>query len=137
MNIKKLREWAGYTQVEFAEAVGMDQGGLSRIEKGDAKASQKLQSRIIDALTPTVLFLNEHEQSQTVASAMLHVNQIDTIESHPESFVAALRASKRIVVITDKPRKYGKLIDKAMAESGLENIPIQRLNFPIKSVTSG
>lgn len=50
MQIVELRERRGLTQMELAEATGIDQGDISRIERGSANPTERTLGRIAEAL---------------------------------------------------------------------------------------
>jgi ribosome-binding protein aMBF1 (putative translation factor) len=50
MQVVELREKHGLTQVQLAERSGIDQGDISRIERGSAMPNEKTLIRIADAL---------------------------------------------------------------------------------------
>lgn len=50
MQLVELRERRGMTQAELAAATGMDQGDISRIERGSANPTEKTLLRIADVL---------------------------------------------------------------------------------------
>jgi ribosome-binding protein aMBF1 (putative translation factor) len=50
MQIVALRERAGLTQAELAERTGIDQGDLSRIERGSTSPTARTLQRIAEAL---------------------------------------------------------------------------------------
>jgi DNA-binding transcriptional regulator YiaG len=43
MNIKKIREWTGFTQQEFAETLGMDRKRISAYETGQVQVPKPIQ----------------------------------------------------------------------------------------------
>ena len=49
-NIKNVRKQVGFTQSELADAVGITQGQIARLERGDRNLSTDLLLRIADAL---------------------------------------------------------------------------------------
>lgn len=49
-NIKNIRKQVGFTQSELADAVGITQGQIARLERGDRNLSTDLLLRIADAL---------------------------------------------------------------------------------------
>ena len=129
IDIKRLREWCGLNQYHFAAKCGIDQGGLSKIEAGTSSATNKLQARIIDAVTPTVLFVQHSCQTPAIVNAMAVIGQIDCVEHDPELFNAALKSGRRIAVVTDDKQPFIELIEQALAESGLPYIPMQGIKF--------
>ncbi len=129
IDIKRLREWCGLNQYQFAANCSIDQGGLSKIEAGTSSATSKLKERIIDAVTPTVLFIRHSEKTPDIVNAMLVVGQIDCVEHDPDLFNAALKNGKRIAVVTDNKQPFLELIEQALAESGLPYIPMQGIKF--------
>jgi ribosome-binding protein aMBF1 (putative translation factor) len=54
MQIMELRERAGLTQVELAERCGVDQGDISRIERGSTSPTARTLQRIATALDADV-----------------------------------------------------------------------------------
>ena len=50
MQVVELREKRGLTQVQLAERSGVDQGDISRIERGSAFPNEKTLLRIAEAL---------------------------------------------------------------------------------------
>lgn len=50
MQIVELREKHGLTQAELAERCGMDQGDISRVERGSTSPTARTLQRIADAL---------------------------------------------------------------------------------------
>jgi DNA-binding XRE family transcriptional regulator len=50
MQIIELRERAGLTQAELAESCGIDQGDISRIERGSTSPTARTLQRIATAL---------------------------------------------------------------------------------------
>jgi transcriptional regulator with XRE-family HTH domain len=59
-NIKRLREAAGLSQTELARRAGIDQGGLSKIEKGRNLTLETLRD-LARALGCSVVDLLEEE----------------------------------------------------------------------------
>jgi transcriptional regulator with XRE-family HTH domain len=57
MQVVKLREKHGLTQIQLAERSGIDQGDISRIERGSAMPNEKTLIRIADALLSADLML--------------------------------------------------------------------------------
>jgi ribosome-binding protein aMBF1 (putative translation factor) len=51
MQVVELREKHGFTQAELAKRSGIDQGDVSRIERGSATPNEKTLIRIADALS--------------------------------------------------------------------------------------
>ena len=51
MQVVELREKHGLTQVQLAERSGIDQGDISRIERGSAMPNERTLIRIADALS--------------------------------------------------------------------------------------
>ena len=67
MKLRELREQAGLTQVELAEAVGLEQTHISRLELNKRRTiGFDLMSRLCKALkcTPGDLFVFESKQSK-------------------------------------------------------------------------
>ena len=54
MQLIELRERHGLTQAELAERCGMDQGDISRIERGSTSPTARTLQRIADALDADV-----------------------------------------------------------------------------------
>jgi len=54
MQIIELRERHGLTQAELAERCGMDQGDISRIERGSTSPTARTLQRIAEALDADV-----------------------------------------------------------------------------------
>lgn len=54
MQIIELRERHGLTQAELAERCGIDQGDISRIERGSTSPTARTLQRIADALDADV-----------------------------------------------------------------------------------
>ena len=54
MQVVALRERAGLTQAELAERTGIDQGDISRIERGATSPTARTLQRIADALDADV-----------------------------------------------------------------------------------
>ena len=131
MNVKKLREWAGLNGVDFAAKIGISRSALSGIEKAvraqDAP-SARLISAMIDKFTPTVLFMNDCEQSKMVADSMLLAGQMDCI-ADAENIEQHLKGGLRIIVITDDKEPFLQQIAGAQAESGLPHIPVRGIKF--------
>ncbi|MGE0731627.1 MAG: helix-turn-helix domain-containing protein [Acidimicrobiia bacterium] len=50
VQVMELRERHGLTQAEFAARCGMDQGDISRIERGSTSPTARTLQRIADAL---------------------------------------------------------------------------------------
>ncbi len=50
MQVVELRESHGLTQSQLAERCGMDQGDISRIERGSTSPTTRVLQRIADAL---------------------------------------------------------------------------------------
>jgi ribosome-binding protein aMBF1 (putative translation factor) len=50
MQIVELRERRGLTQEDLAKLTGIDQGDISRIERGSANPTERTLARIADAL---------------------------------------------------------------------------------------
>ena len=129
IDIKKLMEWSGLRQAEFSAKAGIDQGGLSKIINGLAVPSTKLQERIIEKCTPTVLFINHSDYAPMIANAMLQVGQIDTLEHEPDAFNYALKRGLSIGVITSDKTPFLAIIEQAVSDSGLPIIPWRGLKF--------
>jgi ribosome-binding protein aMBF1 (putative translation factor) len=55
--ITELRERRGLTQEELAERTGIDQGDISRIERGSANPTERTLNRIADALGADLRFV--------------------------------------------------------------------------------
>ena len=131
MNVKKLREWTGLNGTDFAAKIGISQSTLSGIEKAariqDAP-SARLINAMIDKFTPTVLFLNDCEQSRVVADAMLLAGQVDCIAGTGD-ISPLLSCGLRIIVITDDKEPFLQQIAGAQAESGLPHIPVRGIKF--------
>ena len=131
MNVKKLREWTGLNGVDFAAKIGISRSALSGIEKAvraqDAP-SARLISVMIDKFTPTVLFLNDCEQSKIVADSMLLAGQLDCIAGTGD-ISPQLKSGLRIIVITDDKEPFLQQIAGAQAESGLPTIPVRGIKF--------
>ena len=131
MNVRKLREWTGLNGVDFAAKIGISQSTLSGIEKAvraqDAP-SARLINAMIDKFTPTVLFLNDCEQSRVVADAMLLAGQMDCI-ADAENIGQKLKGGLRIIVITDDKEPFLRHIADAQVESGLPTIPVRGIKF--------
>ncbi len=123
IDFRKIRQWIGLSQTDMANRLGIKQGSYSGIESGKDSASERLIERSLDKITPTVLFVSHSERTPSVVSAMLAVKQIDCIEHEPEAFNAALKQGQRIAVITDDKAPFLALIQQALADSGLPDIP--------------
>jgi ribosome-binding protein aMBF1 (putative translation factor) len=54
MQVVALREGAGLTQTELAERTGIDQGDISRIERGATSPTTRTLQRIAEALDADV-----------------------------------------------------------------------------------
>lgn len=54
MQVIELREKAGLTQAQLAERCGVDQGDISRIERGSTSPTTKTLQRIAEALDADV-----------------------------------------------------------------------------------
>ena len=54
LQIVELRELHGFTQAELAERCGVDQGDISRIERGSTSPTARTLQRIADALDADV-----------------------------------------------------------------------------------
>ena len=54
VQVIELREKHGLTQAELAERCGMDQGDISRIERGSTSPTARTLQRIADALSADV-----------------------------------------------------------------------------------
>lgn len=128
IDIKKLMEWMNLKQVGFSAHTGVDQGGISRILNG-GMPSLKLQERIIEKCTPTVLFIHHSDYATMIANAMLQVGQIDTLEHEPDAFNYALKRGLSIGVITSDKTPFLALIEQAVSDSGLPIIPWRGLKF--------
>lgn len=50
MNIREARKRAGLSQIQLAELVGMDQSGISRIERGERPVTVDMLKAIAQAL---------------------------------------------------------------------------------------
>jgi ribosome-binding protein aMBF1 (putative translation factor) len=57
MQVVELREKHGLTQVQLAEKSGIDQGDISRIERGSAVPNEKTLIRIADALDADLMLV--------------------------------------------------------------------------------
>jgi len=60
MQVVELREKQGLTQVQLAERSGVDQGDISRIERGSAFPNEKTLIRIADALDADLALVARH-----------------------------------------------------------------------------
>ena len=123
IDLERLRLWVGMSQTQMAAKVGIKQGSYSRIESGKDSASERLLSRIIEQVTPHVLFINHSPSTPTIINAMLSIKQIDIAEHEPDAFNAALKQGLKIAVITDDKSPFLDMIAKAVEESGLPVIP--------------
>ena len=57
MQITELRERHGLTQAQLTEQTGIDQGDISRIERGSANPTERTLTRIGDALGADLRFV--------------------------------------------------------------------------------
>lgn len=128
IDIKKIMRWMNLKQVGFSTHTGVDQGGISRMLNG-GMPSLKLQERIIEKCTPTVLFINHSDYAPMIANAMLQFGQIDILEHEPVAFNSALkRGGLSIGVITSDKAPFLAIIEQAVIDSGLL-IPWRGLKF--------
>lgn len=125
----KFRTWTNESQIPFSKRTGIDQGGLSRIERGIDSPSVKLLEKVLARITPKVLFMNHSPQTPTVVGAMLAYDQIDVVEHEPDAFNAALKQGLKIAVITNDKAPFLELIAKALEESGLPHIPTRGIKI--------
>jgi DNA-binding XRE family transcriptional regulator len=58
----QLREKHGLTQIQLAERSGIDQGDISRIERGSAMPNEKTLIRIADALSADLMLVPRSEK---------------------------------------------------------------------------
>ena len=123
IDLGKLIAWRGQNAFAFAKSVGIDQGGLSKMLKGESSPSAKLEARIIEQVTPTVLFVSHSSVTPSIVNAMLAVGQLDVLESEPEAFQAALKNGLRIGVVTNNKPPFLTMLEQALADSGLSHIP--------------
>ena len=129
IDIKKIMRWMNLKQVGFSTHTGVDQGGISRMLNG-GMPSLKLQERIIEKCTPTVLFINHSDYAPMIANAMLQFGQIDILEHEPVAFNSALkRGGLSIGVITSDKAPFLAIIEQAVIDSGLPIIPWRGLKF--------
>lgn len=57
MQVVQLREKLGLTQAELAERCGIDQGDISRIERGSVNPTTRTLQRLADALDARLQFV--------------------------------------------------------------------------------
>ena len=62
MQVVELREKHGLTQIQLAERSGIDQGDISRIERGSAMPNEKTLIRIADALNADLMLVPRSEK---------------------------------------------------------------------------
>jgi ribosome-binding protein aMBF1 (putative translation factor) len=62
MQVVELREKHGLTQIQLAERSGIDQGDISRIERGSAMPNEKTLIRIADALNADLMLVSRSEK---------------------------------------------------------------------------
>jgi ribosome-binding protein aMBF1 (putative translation factor) len=62
MQVVELREKHGLTQIQLAERTGIDQGDISRIERGSAMPNEKTLIRIADALGADLMLVPRSEK---------------------------------------------------------------------------
>ena len=62
MQVVELREKRGLTQIQLAERSGIDQGDISRIERGSAMPNEKTLIRIADALSADLMLVPRSEK---------------------------------------------------------------------------
>ena len=62
MQVVELREKYGLTQIQLAERSGIDQGDISRIERGSAMPNEKTLIRIADALNADLMLVSHSEK---------------------------------------------------------------------------
>jgi ribosome-binding protein aMBF1 (putative translation factor) len=62
MQVVELREKHGLTQIQLAERSGIDQGDISRIERGSAMPNEKTLIRIADALSADLMLVPRSEK---------------------------------------------------------------------------
>jgi transcriptional regulator with XRE-family HTH domain len=62
MQVVELREKHGLTQIQLAERSGIDQGDISRIERGSAMPNEKTLIRIADALSADLRLVPRSEK---------------------------------------------------------------------------
>ncbi len=66
--LRELRQKRGLKQTELAEIAGVNNGNLSRYERGSAQPSAEVLSRLADALGVTVAHLIEGGQEELAAA---------------------------------------------------------------------
>jgi ribosome-binding protein aMBF1 (putative translation factor) len=57
MQVVELREQQGLTQMQLAERTGIDQGDISRIERGSAMPNERTLIRIANALNADLMLV--------------------------------------------------------------------------------
>jgi transcriptional regulator with XRE-family HTH domain len=119
-DVKKIREWTGLNQAQFAERIGISRAALSKIESGSAAASLRLLDSIEQTCTPSVLFLTHGEHTPIVVRAMIAADQIDALEHEPDKFRQALKQGLRLAVITDKRGPFLMIVEEAEKEAGIQ-----------------
>jgi ribosome-binding protein aMBF1 (putative translation factor) len=62
MQVVELREKHGLTQIQLAERSGIDQGDISRIERGSGMPNEKTLIRIADALSADLMLVPRSEK---------------------------------------------------------------------------
>src|SRR5580658_2134038 len=62
MQVVELREKHGLTQMQLAEKSGIDQGDISRIERGSAMPNEKTLIRIANALNADLMLVPRTEK---------------------------------------------------------------------------
>jgi transcriptional regulator with XRE-family HTH domain len=88
MQVVELREKHGLTQAQLADRSGIDQGDISRIERGATSPTARTLQRIADALGADVRLV---ERASTVLDESL-----DRIEKRPKGQLTARQATEAL-----------------------------------------
>lgn len=134
--LRQLREWARTNQVKkltqrlAAERLGIGQSALSRAEddSGNLMLATETVERYIKLLTPKVRFIHGR-CAETVASVIAQLEDGVAVIDDPIFFADLLRTGQMIIVVTADKEPYIALIEQALLDSGLQQIPARGLKI--------
>lgn len=131
MNLLKLRAFFGLNQKEMAQFAQLAQNTYSEYEDGTKSIPEKRLFNLINNLPPHVLFVSGKgalSLAESLSASDSHALSIDAIVDSAEAFHAALRVpANRVAVITNNKQLFLELIEQALKDSGLPNIPTRGL----------
>ncbi|MBD3404824.1 MAG: CBS domain-containing protein [Candidatus Lokiarchaeota archaeon] len=104
-DLKKLREEANITQLDLAEAVGVTQAYIARMEKGSLDPKLSLVNKIVDYLTKsrTIRCLEIMTANPKTIDARKSVaNAIEVMQKYGYSQLPVVRTGRIVGMITER-----------------------------------